>query len=119
MKALFVPLLLSSLFLPLLVGGVTIAIENPLQADSFTELIYNIVNFLFRLSLPVGALMIVIAAYGFLTSAGDPEKVSRAKRIIIWTLVGIIVLFLSVAILAALQSMLGVEGGTPPNHVVP
>ena len=100
--------LLVAFLIPLLVEG--IEIKNPLKADSLTELIHNIVNFLFKISLPIGALMIVISAFYFLTSAGDPEKVKTAKNIIIWTIVGIIVLFLSVAITTALQNMLGVTG---------
>ena len=102
-------LLLISFFVPLSAKGAIIEIENPLEAESFDELVENIVRFLFRLSLFVGALMIVVAAYYFLTSGGDPEKIKTAKNIIIWTLVGIIVLFLSVAIVAFLKEMLGIE----------
>lgn len=104
--------LLISFFVPLTVQGVTI--DNPLEADSFTELIENIINFLFTISLPVGALMIVVAAYTFLTSAGDPEKIKTAKNIIIWTLVGIVVLFLSLALISLLKEALGVN--TTPGY---
>lgn len=106
-KKLIIFLLLVSFLIPLTVQGVTI--ENPLGPNTtFWDLMTNIVNFLFKLSLPVGALMIVVAAFYFLTSAGDPEKVKMAKNTIIWTLVGILVLFLSVAFVVALKKMLGV-----------
>lgn len=107
LSKLIIFLLLVSLFIPLVVEG--IEIKNPLKYESFGDLIENIVRFLFWLSLFVGALMIVVAAYCFLTSAGDPEKVKRAKNIIIWTLVGILVLFLSVAFVAFLKEALGVK----------
>lgn len=102
-------LLLISFFTPLLAEGAVIKIENPLEAKSFDELIENIVKFLFQLSLFAGALMIVVAAYYFLASGGDPEKIKTAKNIIIWTLVGIIILFLSVAFVTVLKEILGVK----------
>ncbi len=105
-------LLLISFFIPFKINAVClpgeICIENPLEANTFWELMENIVRFLFQLSLFVGALMIVVAAFYFLTSGGDPEKIKTAKNIIIWTLVGIIVLFLSVALTQAITDMLGV-----------
>lgn len=101
--------LLVLLFIPLVIEGQVVEIDNPLEADSFWELMENIVNFLFALSLPVGALMIVVAAFYFLTSGGDPEKVKKAKMLIFWTLVGIVILFLSVALIQAIVRMLGVE----------
>lgn len=114
------PLFLLIVFLLPLTTQALVEIKNPLNVDTFEQLIYNIVNFLFWISLPVGALMIVFAAFYFLTSAGDPAKIKTAKDIIFWTIVGIIVLFLSVAILAAIKEMLEIKegGGTLPNHVV-
>lgn len=104
---LLVFLVLSSFFIPLGVSG--IEIENPLKYESFTELIYNIINFLFYLAIPITSLMIVISAFYFLTSAGDPKKVDTAKKMIIWALVGLIILFLSGAIADLLKKMLGVK----------
>lgn len=105
---LLILLLLVSFFVPLSAKGAIVEIENPLEANTFWELMENIVRFLFQLSLFVGALMIVVAAFYFLTSGGDPEKIKTAKNIIIWTLVGIIVLFLSVALTQTITNMLGV-----------
>lgn len=108
LSKLTISIILVSLFLPLTANGFVVKIENPLNAENFQELVYNIINFLFKISLPVGALMITISAFHFLTSGGDPKKVKTARDIIIWTIVGIIILFLSVAIADAVKNMLGV-----------
>ncbi len=100
-------LLLFICLVPSMVQGLTIKIDNPLSYDSFAELIYSIINFLFKVSLPVGALMISVSAFYFLTSAGDPEKVRTAKNIILWTLIGIVVLYLSGAIIDLLRNIFG------------
>ena len=102
-------LLLTSFLIPLTIERAVVEIKNPLKAESFDQLIENIIRFHFQLSFFVGALMIVVAAYYFLTSGGDPERIKTAKNIIIWTLVGIIILFLSVAFVALLKEILGVK----------
>ena len=100
--------LLIAFCLPLAVNAVEI--ENPFGPGSTLWTIFDkIVDFLFKLSLPVASLMIVIAAYFFLTSGGDPEKVRRAKHLILWALVGVVVLFLAKAIVVMLLEALGVK----------
>ena len=49
---------------PLLVQAQSI--DNPLGEDTIIDLLRNIINFIFRLSLPIGALMIVISGYYFM-----------------------------------------------------
>lgn len=98
MKALF--LILTALAVPLFSSKATtpITIQNPLVADSFVELILIIINFLFYLSLPIASLIIVISAWNLLLSSGEPEKVKNSRNMIIYALVGVLVLYLSVAI---------------------
>ncbi|MBU2544991.1 pilin [Patescibacteria group bacterium] len=100
--------ILSAVFVfPLLIQAQNI--DNPLGEDTIIDLIRNIINFIFRLSLPIGALMIVIAGYYFMTSNGDPEKIKKGKDTIIWTLVGILVIFLSLAIIDGLKNAIGIQ----------
>jgi len=98
--------LLAGFCVPLIVNAVTI--ENPLGAQStFWDIFGKIIDFLFKLSLPIAVLMIITAAFFFLTSAGDPEKVRRARRLIVWTLVGVVIIFLSKAIVNMLLEAIG------------
>ena len=88
-------------------GVGVITIENPLEHDTFQDLLTNIAKFLFYLSLPVAALMIIYAAYTLLTSAGEPAKVEKAKKIIFWAITGVIILYLSAAFINFLENMIG------------
>lgn len=94
------PILISALFLIKSDAVLAVTIPNPLGYENLTEFLYAVINFLFLISLPIGALMIVIAAFWLLISAGEPEKIKKARDIIIWTLAGILVLFLSKALIA-------------------
>lgn len=84
-------------------------IENPLKYSSFANLFNALVSFLFNLGLVVAPLMIVVAAYFFLFSGGDPKNIETAKKIIIYTFVGLLILFLSKAIVALFKNALGVK----------
>ena len=109
-KKLIIGLLLFVLVFPLMADSKVVEIENPFGKNStIWTILDKLINGIFWLSLPVGALMIVIAGFYFLTAGGDPEKVNTAKRIIFWTIVGIIIIFLSKALVTILLYALGVE----------
>jgi len=83
MKKILALFLLAGIFgliLPSVVKG--IEIENPLQYESFDALVEGIIRFLIMLATPLATLMIVIAAFYFVTSAGNPQQIETAKKII-------------------------------------
>ncbi len=75
------------LFLPLAVSAVTI--DNPIESNSFTELIGRIIDFLFALAMVTAPMMLIISGFYFITAQGRPEKIETAKKIILWTLIGL------------------------------
>jgi len=81
---------------------------NPLEAKDFNEIVDSILNFLFRIAVVLVPLMAVIAGFMLITAAGNPEKINRARDIIIWTAVGLGILLLSRGILAIINQLLGV-----------
>lgn len=100
-------------FLPLLVlAQVCIPcpsdkICNPLNVCTFQDLISSIINFIFWAAVVLAPLMIIIAAFFFITSAGDPEKVKKAKSIILWTIIGFTIVLLAKGIISVVQQIIG------------
>lgn len=84
--------LLSSLLLPVLVSA-QITIPNPLKAATFPELLDYIIDFIFILALGIAPIMIIVAGFYFITAAGDPAKIQTAKQIILYTLIGLLIVF--------------------------
>lgn len=80
-------------------------IGNPLKADSFEELILNIVDFLFNLAIPIMALMIIWGGFLFVTAAGEPAKIQQGKQLILWAVIGFIVILLAKGLIAFLQNI--------------
>lgn len=83
------PVLVSAQIPPCPVGKV--CINNPLKADTFAKLIDAIINIIFMLAIAIAPIMFVIAGFYFITAVGEPEKINTAKKIILWTFIGLLV----------------------------
>lgn len=86
-------------------GG--IAICNPLNSCDFTELIDKIINFVFWVAVAIVPLMALIAGFYFVTAAGDPNKINTAKKILIYTAIGFVIILFAKGLISVLQQVLG------------
>ena len=87
----------------------TVCIPNPLAADTFEKLIDNLITFIFWIALALFPLMIVIAGIYFVTAAGNPEQIEKAKSIILYTLIGFIVILVAKGFIELLKQVLEVK----------
>ena len=96
----------------------SVTIENPFGSGStLWTIIDKVINFAFKLSLYAATIMIIVAGYFFIFAKGDPEKILRAKRLILWTLIGLGIIIAAKGIVALAGEILGVE--TPYNQPSP
>lgn len=87
-------------------AGIT-CICNPLKYDNLSTLVKSITNWIFWAAVIVAPIMIVIAAFIFLTSAGNPTRTGTAKNMLIWTSVGLAIIIGSRLIIALIRRVLG------------
>jgi len=78
--------------------------------------IWVAINFFVYFSAFVAVVLIVVAGYGFMTSAGDPEKVKNAQKTLTAAIVGMVIVF--TARMIGLVLLIGVwvkgsDGGEP------
>ncbi len=101
-------ILLIIILAPLTVEGVTI--DNPLEeTDTFAELIDAIINIIFTLALAIAPIMFIVAGFYFVTAAGEPEKINTAKKMILWTLIGLLVVISAKGIIALFREIFEVK----------
>ena len=101
------------LAVPLLAGAIDIlnplstegSIRPPIECDNIVCVIEKIINLITIIAFSIAPIIIVIAGFYFVISGGDPEKVSTAKKIIINTVIGLLVILLSRAFVAVIQSI--------------
>ena len=104
-------ILLIVVLTPLTVEGVTI--DNPIEAETFAQLIDAIINIIFMLAIAIAPIMFIISGFYFITAVGDMEKINTAKRIILWTLIGLLVVMSAKGFIMLFGEIFGVE--TPYN----
>ena len=112
MKKVISLLVLGAVLMPLLAGAATVTIENPLKkggVDDFDELIKRIIIFTRQVATAVAPIMIIVAGFFFITSAGDPEKIKTAKRLLLWTLIGFGVILLAEGMINFFQEAIDIN----------
>lgn len=85
-----------------------VTIPNPLSVGSFEELLDAVVNFVFWIGITLAPVMLIIAGFIFVTSAGSPERVNTAKKWALYTIIGLAIVLLAKGLVAVLQSIIGV-----------
>ncbi len=86
---------------------ITGGLSNPLQADNFAELIEDIIEWLVSIGMVIAVVMIVYSGFLFMVSGGSEEKVTKAKRTLIWSLIGLAVLLVGRGWISIIQELLG------------
>lgn len=69
-----------------------VEIPNPLTATTLVDFIDKIIDLLFVLGVPISALAIVVGGWMFLFSGGEPKNVEKAKQIILYALIGLVII---------------------------
>ncbi len=93
-------------------GDAQPVLTDPINAGSVQEIANRIINFLFILAGPVAVIMIVYAGYLFLTATDNEEQVKKARKTILYVVIGIAVLVLSKAVIYVALDVL--KGPTAP-----
>ena len=62
--------------------------------------IYNVTDLVFKIALALAVFLILIGAVLFMTSSGDPNRVGLAKKMILYTIIGVGVILLAKVIIS-------------------
>ena len=84
-----------------------LSISNPLNATSFTGLISGIANWVFMIAIPLATLMFLIGGFMFMTSGGNDQRVTQAKKTMLWAAVGLAVCLIGAGFTSIIRQLLG------------
>ncbi len=84
-----------------------ITIPNPLAAQSISDLLNKIIDFLIIIASPILVIMVLWAGFLYLTSGGDPTKVQTANRTLLWAAVGFAIILISKGFTLLIANILG------------
>jgi len=72
-------------------AAVTNVPTNVTSISAVISIINTLANWVFSVLIALAVIMLLLAAFNWLTSAGNEEKISSARKMLIWALVGIAV----------------------------
>jgi len=89
------------------VGGSGTGLTN----ESFYDLISRILNWLLGLTGILAVIGFVISGILYLTAAGDEDQVEKAKSVMMYSIIGLVVALIGLIVVNALSGLLGNAGG--------
>lgn len=99
-------LLLGIIVTPLIAEAVTI--EDPLKKEP-GEIITDITKTLRELAMIVGGIMIMISGLQYMLSGGNEERAGKAKKTMLYTVIGVAIIVASTFIIDIVKEILGAE----------
>ena len=101
---------LSGAMLTLLIADGSLAqsgVDNPLGSDELTIIVDRLIDFIFKIAVVVAPLMIIVGALLFTTAGAKAEQVNQAKKVILWTIIGFVVVLLARGIIEIVRNIFG------------
>lgn len=121
----FLPLLIMVLLAPRLVSAATCSDGTESQfipceclvgnaencgLNSLVQLFANLYSFSLKYLGALALLLFIIGGIMFLTSGGNPERVTRARNVLVGTTIGLMIVLGSYVIVLQVQKIIGVRG---------
>lgn len=78
----------------------------------------NAVDWTIRIAGTVSAIFVVYGGIAFMTSSGDPQKTAKAKNIILYALIGLVIVALSMTITAFVSNTIREGAFSPPSSAI-
>lgn len=93
-----------------------IGLAQPKDVRSIVQLFRDALAIIQTVFFIVAAIMIIIAAFKYLTAQGDPEKAGEARQMVIYAVIAIAVALLALVIGQIVASFLG-SGASAPTVI--
>ena len=84
----------------------TVTINNPLASNSIMELVAQIADWLLKIGLVISTIIILWAAIVFMTSGGNTERVTTARKTLWYAIIGLTILLLAKGVTLLIQNFL-------------
>ncbi|MFA6467134.1 MAG: pilin [Patescibacteria group bacterium] len=94
---------------PSIAKAESIPLPNPLRAQSIPELSGQMIKGLLGVSGAIALFMMVWGGITWMTSNGSAERLKKGKDTILWTILGIVIIFLSYVIINFLFTVIGTD----------
>ncbi|MEK9154543.1 MAG: hypothetical protein AAB596_00495 [Patescibacteria group bacterium] len=84
-------------------------LRDPLQDQTFLQLVQRIIGYLIKLGAPIVALMVLYGGFLILTAGDKPDQVISGRKTIMWAAIGYAVIICSWGVIYIIQEALGAK----------
>ena len=84
-------------------GGLT----NPLKSCTFADLVANVAKIVAQVGFPIAVIALLWAGFLFVTARGNEEQLNKAKKTLLWAVIGTAILLGAWGIATAVSSFIG------------
>ena len=85
-------------------------LHNPISSPSISLLIASVVQIILFVLTPIAILYLIYAGFLFVAARGNPTKLADARKNLIWTLVGIVILLGATVLATVIKNTLTALG---------
>jgi len=86
------------------IPGPIVAQQGPVTITGWVEVLMTVIRWIYTIVFILAVFFILLAAFFFVTSQGDPEKVTKARNMLMYAVIGIVVALLSFGIVTLVQN---------------
>ncbi len=87
----------------------SICFPNPLCYTSIVEIVENIIRYIWYLSWVLVPLVVLIGAFYILTSGGNPNRLEKGKKWVIYAIVGFLIVLGAKGIIGLIKAAIGIR----------
>ncbi|HUC02193.1 MAG TPA: hypothetical protein VMA75_04850 [Candidatus Paceibacterota bacterium] len=88
-------------------SNTSITLNDPLGGANFTTVANNVIFFLSTtIAIPLTAIMVLVGAFQMTTSAGDPEKISKGRKTLLYAAIGFVVALIATGVTSIIKSVI-------------
>jgi len=88
------------------IPGPIVQQTGPTSISGWVDVLLTVVRWIYTLVFILAVLFILLAAFYFVTSQGNPDKVTKAKTMLLYAVIGIAVALLSYGIVTLVRNSL-------------
>lgn len=92
-------------------------ITNPIQSSqTFGEILNNAINGFLIFAGAVAVLFLIVGGFRYVVSTGNPDQVEGAKKTILYSILGLVIIFIAFLLVnVVLADLLGAKGQFTPK----
>lgn len=87
-------------------GAIAINLTNPINTSDFGTLVENFLLWILSVAGALALFMLVAGGIMYMTAGGDDQKVATAKKMVGWTVLGLVLVLVSYSIISVLDDIL-------------